>query len=43
MTRLELSDKLGVKVTAVGNDGYAFAEAVVGVCEKESEPDTQDA
>ena len=33
MTLLELQDKLGVKVTPVGNDGYGFAEAVFGVCE----------
>ena len=32
MTLKELSDKLGVKVTPVGNDGYGFAEAVFGVC-----------
>ena len=31
MTRLELSENLGVKVTPVGNDGYAFAEAMLGV------------
>ncbi len=43
MTRLELADKLGVKVSAVESDGYAFAEALIGVCEEESEPDTQDA
>jgi putative radical SAM enzyme (TIGR03279 family) len=33
MTLVELQDKLGVKVTPVGNDGYAFAEAVFGVCD----------
>jgi putative radical SAM enzyme (TIGR03279 family) len=33
MTLNELQDKLGVKVTPVGNDGYGFAEAVFGVCE----------
>ena len=33
MTLKELQDKLGVKVTPVGNDGYGFAEAVFGVCE----------
>ena len=33
MTLRELTDKLGVKVTPVGNDGYGFAEAVFGVCE----------
>ena len=33
MTLIELQDKLGVKVTPVGNDGYGFAEAVLGVCE----------
>ena len=33
MTLKELQDKLGVKVTPVGNDGYGFAEAVLGVCE----------
>ena len=33
MTLVELQDKLGVKVTPVGNDGYGFAEAVFGVCE----------
>ena len=32
MTLCELSDKLGVKVTPVGNDGYEFAEAVFGIC-----------
>ena len=32
MTLKELSDKLGIKVTPVGNDGYTFAEAVFGVC-----------
>ena len=32
MTLKELSDKLGIKVTPVGNDGYGFAEAVFGVC-----------
>ena len=31
MTLCELSDKLGVKVTPVGNDGYEFAEAVFGI------------
>lgn len=31
MTLAELSDKLGLKVTPVDNDGYAFAEAVFGV------------
>lgn len=39
MTRQELSDKLGVKVTPIGNDGYAFAEALLGIngqCETES-------
>lgn len=33
MTLVELQDKLGVKVTPVGNDGYSFAEAVFGICE----------
>ena len=33
MTLKELQDKLGVKVTPVGNDGYGFAEVVFGVCE----------
>ena len=33
MTLCELQDKLGVKVTPVGNDGYGFAEAVFGICE----------
>ncbi len=33
MTLEELSDKLGVKVTPVGNDGYVFAEALFGICE----------
>jgi putative radical SAM enzyme (TIGR03279 family) len=33
MTLSELQDKLGVKVTAVGNDGYQFAEAVFGITE----------
>ena len=32
MTLKELQDKLGVKVTPVGNDGYGFAETVFGVC-----------
>ena len=32
MTLCELSDKLGVKVTPVGNDGYEFAEAIFGIC-----------
>ena len=31
MTLVKLSDKLGVKVTPVGNDGYEFAEAVLGI------------
>ena len=31
MTLAELSDKLGLKVTPVDNDGYSFAEAVFGV------------
>ena len=43
MTRLELSDKLGVKVSAVGNDGYAFAEMLLGVCEAVSEAEQPDA
>lgn len=43
MTRLELSDKLGVKVSAVGNDGYAFAETLLGVCEAVSEAEQPDA
>ena len=43
MTRLELSDKLGVKVSAVGNDGYAFAEMLLGVCEALSEEEQPDA
>jgi putative radical SAM enzyme (TIGR03279 family) len=43
MTRLELSDKLGVKVSAVGNDGYAFAEALIGVCEAVSDAEQPDA
>ena len=33
MTRGELSDKLGVKVTPVDNDGYGFAEALLGIRE----------
>ena len=33
MTLVELRDKLGVKVTPVGNDGYGFAEAVLGISE----------
>ena len=33
MTLIELQDKLGVKVTPVGNDGYGFAEAVLGISE----------
>ena len=33
MTLVELTDKLGVKITPVGNDGYGFAEAVFGICE----------
>ena len=32
MTLVELQDKLGVRVTPVGNDGYAFAEVVFGAC-----------
>ena len=32
MTLEELSRKLGVKATPVGNDGYGFAEAVLGIC-----------
>ena len=32
MTLEELSHRLGVKATPVGNDGYAFAEAVFGIC-----------
>ena len=32
MTLVELTDKLGVKVTPVGSDGYGFAEAVFGAC-----------
>ncbi len=36
MTRGELSDRLCVKVTPVGNDGYAFAEALLGI-ERQSE------
>ena len=31
MTLCELSDKLGIEVTPVGNDGYGFAEAIFGV------------
>ena len=31
MTLSELSDKLGVKVTPVDNDGYGFAEALLGI------------
>ena len=31
MTLCELADKLGVKVTPVGSDGYEFAEAVFGI------------
>ena len=31
MTLCELSDKLGITVTPVGNDGYGFAEAIFGV------------
>ena len=31
MTLAELSDKLGVKITPVENDGYNFAEAVFGI------------
>ncbi len=33
MTLRELEDKLGVKITPVGNDGYGFAEAVLGICQ----------
>ena len=33
MTLCDLSDKLSVKITPVGNDGYEFAEAVLGVRE----------
>ena len=32
MTLKELSHKLGVRITPVGNDGYQFAEAVFGIC-----------
>lgn len=32
MTLEELSDKLGVKITPVGSDGYGFAESVLGIC-----------
>ena len=32
MTLKELSHRLGVKATPVGNDGYGFAEAVFGIC-----------
>ena len=32
MTLRELSDKLGVKITPVGSDGYEFAESVLGIC-----------
>jgi putative radical SAM enzyme (TIGR03279 family) len=32
MTLVELREKLGVKITPVGNDGYGFAEAVFGAC-----------
>ena len=31
MTLLQLEDKLSVKVTPVGSDGYAFAEAIFGI------------
>ena len=31
MTLRELSDKLGIKITPVGSDGYEFAEAVFGI------------
>ena len=33
MTLVELQDKLGIKITPVGNDGYGFAEALFGICE----------
>ena len=33
MTLCDLSDKLSVKITPVGNDGYEFAESVLGVRE----------
>ena len=33
MTFDELSDKLSVKMRAVGSDGYGFAEAILGVCQ----------
>ena len=33
MTLKELSHRLGVKATPVGNDGYGFAEAVFGICQ----------
>ena len=33
MTLSELSDRLGVKVTPVDNDGYGFAERILGICE----------
>jgi len=31
MTLKELSDRLGIKITPVGNDGYEFAEAIFGI------------
>lgn len=33
MTLADLSHRLGVKATPVGNDGYGFAEAVFGICQ----------
>ena len=33
MTLADLSHRLGVKATPVGADGYAFAEAVFGICD----------
>ncbi len=36
MSADELSDKLGVDIYAVGNDGFEFAEAVLGIYENSS-------
>ena len=41
MRLAELADKLGVKVRAVDNDGYAFAEALFGIAEAEAEPEEE--
>ena len=39
MKRSELSEKLGVKVRAVDSDGYAFAEALLGIEQTDEQPE----